>query len=122
MEATKNRLKPYKYWQREQLFEHCLNQAKLFGYDLNRVGEVIFSKKWDPLEDCDGCTFVQDFLQPFYPCIEHDFNLITDFENAKKHDKEFRRKLIMAGFSKAKANMYYVAVRTHSAVKKVLRK
>jgi hypothetical protein len=101
---------PYKYWKLIELQEMLLRQAEGKGFNSLEIISMVFSTKWDPITDFDGCTLVSDHLQPFLPCFIHDYRWAV--EGGGKHtDIEFRNNLLKFGFPKWKANAYYVGVR-----------
>jgi hypothetical protein len=102
--------KPYKYWTLAELCEMLVRQAEGKGFNYLDIVSMVYSNKWNPIEDFDGCTLVSDHLQPFLPCFIHDYRWAV--EGGGKHtDIEFRDNLLKFGFPKWKANVYYVAVR-----------
>lgn len=101
---------PYKYWTRSELFKHLEEQAVRKGINVPMVKRAVYSDDWNPLEDYNGCNFVQDDLHPFLPCFIHDWRWIC-FEYHKKFDWEFEENLIKFGYPSWKANLYYIMVR-----------
>jgi hypothetical protein len=106
-------MKPYTFWDRDQLFSMLIDQALWFQYDekyLDFIRTTVYDERWNPSEDYNGCNIVQDNLHPFLPCFVHDWRWITK-SDALEADKEFKENLIKCGFKKWKAHLYYVAVR-----------
>lgn len=107
------RKKPYINWTRQELYEHLTRQLKgigLFEAYKHTLYLACFDTRWNPMQDFDGCTFVQDDLHPFYPCFMHDYRCIV-LGWSNEYDLKFRADLIKFGFPKWKANMYYLVVR-----------
>lgn len=100
---------PYKYWDLYQLNKHLVKQALEFDIDVKYVKEAVFSKEWIPQIDFDGCTIVQDDLHPFLPCFLHDYECYI-YGNRMQNHINFRNNLIKAGFSKFKAQKYFIGV------------
>ena len=100
---------PYKYWTREQLFYQLSKQAIDFDIDLKLVDKICYSKEWNPIEDFNGCNCVQDELHPFLPCFIHDF-FVSIGGAGVENNKLFRTNLLKAGFSKSKAQTYYIGI------------
>jgi hypothetical protein len=104
-----NRQQPYRFWTKHQLLAHLLIQAREFGID-EPLAQMVFSIKWNPITDFDGCTLISDRLQPFLPCFVHDYEWITG-KNKYESDKKFRRYLIKCGVKPWLANLKFAAVR-----------
>ena len=107
------RKKPYINWTRQELYEHLIRQLKSNGL-LPTYKEAAYSAcfdpRWNPLEQFDGCTLVQDEIHPFFPCFMHDYRCIV-LGWSNEYDLAFRDDLIKFGFKKWKANLYYLGVR-----------
>ena len=101
---------PYKYWNRGQMLEHLIPQCIDFDISTFLVKEICYDSRWNPKRDFNGCSVVQDELHPFVPCFIHDYRWVVG-EGGLRSDIEFRRNLILAGFSKFKAYKYFIAVR-----------
>ena len=100
----------YKYWSREDFFSFLKKQAHDFDISLELTKKICFSDKWNPPVDFNGCNLVQDSFHPFLPCFIHDFRWIVEGGGIES-DREFRTNLIKAGFSKWKAQTWFVGVR-----------
>ena len=110
--------KPYIYWKRSEFISHFHKQDKDYNVGLDIIHEAVYSRKWEPATDYNGCNVVQDDLHPFLPCFIHDYRWVTD-KRSNKYDLEFRSNLLRFGYSKTKANMYYLAVRVGSLYYKI---
>ena len=100
---------PYKYWSRDLLYEFLLKQCLDFGINTFEVNQICYSDKWNPIEDFNGCTLVQDELHPFLPCFIHDYRWIIG-EGGLDSNLEFKINLEKAGFTKSKATLYFIGV------------
>lgn len=104
---------PYKFWTREKLYWHLIEQAgEYFANDDNMqfvIKNAVYDARWNPLEDFNGCTFVQDPLHPFLPCFIHDWRWVTR-QDIKASNIEFKDNLIKFGFTSFKAQLYYIGV------------
>lgn len=105
---------PYIYWSRSDLFWKVREQAVEYSCChpdmLYTIRAAAYDERWNPSEDFNGCTFVQDDLHPFLPCFIHDWRWVTR-QDTKMADKEFRDNLLHFGYPKWKANLYYYTVR-----------
>lgn len=103
---------PYRYWNRYQLFNHCekicIDNNALDLID--ELKEIIFSDKWNPMENYNGCNVVQDRFHPYPPCLIHDYRWLVG-EGGKMSDIEFRNNLRKFGASKVRSNLMYIGVR-----------
>jgi len=103
----------YKYWTKEQLHSHLVAQALEHGIPIGIVTEAVYSDKWNPITDFNGCNVVEDDYHPYLPCFIHDYRWIV-YGKTNEYDKEFRNNLLKFGFSTFKATIYYFAVRVGS--------
>lgn len=101
---------PYKYWTREELYLHCMKQAREYGFDVLEIKQVVFDKRWNPVEDFNGCNLVQDVYHPFYPCLKHDYDWIVG-NGGIESDKHFYKLLKQSGMVTAKARLWFYGVR-----------
>ena len=101
---------PYIYWSREELYDRMIQQAIDFKIEEAMLELACFDNEWTPQADFNGCNMVQDELHPFLPCFIHDYRWFVEGGSVEA-DKEFRTNLLKAGFSKWKANSYFIAVR-----------
>ena len=101
---------PYKYWSRDDLYNHLRLQSDEYGFDNDILLRAVFDESWNPKFEYNGCNLVQDGIHPFYPCFIHDWRWIC-FDYSKKWDEEFRLNLIKFGYSRTRARMYYLGVR-----------
>lgn len=103
---------PYKLWDRDELYVHCLRQMKEYGCSELRetVKEVIFSDKWNPMTDFNGCSVIQDKIHPYIPCLIHDYRWLVG-EGGKEADIEFRNNLEKFGTPNPRRFFMWVGVR-----------
>ena len=107
---------PYKFWERQELADHLIRQAMYFVnsndilYYERKIETACYDTAWNPIEDYDGCSFIQDKFHPYVPCILHDYSRKV-LGGGKKHDVEFRKNLIIFGTHPFKAWRMYFAVR-----------
>jgi len=104
--------KPYKYWTREELFNHVTNQCIEMGNDdlISIFGDIIFDKRWNPMENYNGCNIIADRLHPFPPCLKHDFDWLV-LGGGIKYDREFKELCHSFGASKFKSKLNFIGVR-----------
>lgn len=109
-----NKYKPYKLWTRDNLYANALSQAMFYQYDkernLNFIKKICYDKRWNPMEDYNGCNVVRDHHHPYVPCLIHDYDWVVN-GGGYWTDVRFRNNLIKFGKSKFVANLYFVAVR-----------
>ncbi len=104
------RQQPYKDWTRRKLFRSFRDQSFEYGFNIYEIRQTVFDPRWNPCEDYDGCTLVQDPIHPFYPCFRHDYErIVLD----RSGDKDFKGNLLQYGMKKFKANLWFVVVRLH---------
>lgn len=99
----------YKYWTREELHNHLERQALDYKADLELVKLAVWSEDWDPSTEFNGCNLIQDDLHPFLPCFIHDYEFIV-LGNGQEANERFKANLLKFGFSKLRANIFYIAV------------
>ncbi len=104
------RLQPYKYWSREELFNHCKVQAMMYDFSIEEVKETVFDDRWNPSIDFNGCSFVQDPLHPFYPCLKHDYDWVVGVGGIDS-DSRFYENLKKTGMLSLKARIWFLGVR-----------
>lgn len=105
-------MKPYQFWTREQLFEHCVVQCQWYKCeDMIPVFEsVIFDERWDPIVDYNGCNVIEDRLHPYPPCLKHDFDWLV-LGGGIAYDIDFRKNLKKFGESPNMTVVMFVGVR-----------
>ena len=102
---------PYKFWTKTDLHLHLKHQAHVYKFeDLDYIKKAVYSRRWNPIYEYNGCNVVQDELHPFLPCFLHDYEWVVN-NGGNKVDLEFRNNLRIFGFSKMKSNLYYFMVR-----------
>jgi len=66
--------KPYKYWTRDEMFNHLCRQCK--DYSLNylivKIKEDVYDERWNPMEEYNGCNLIEDKYHPDLSCFFHD--------------------------------------------------
>jgi len=107
------RLKPYRYWAKGDLLEHLYHIARETECDtwvFHLIDEAVNDYMWNPTQDFDGCTIVQDMTHPSLPCFIHDYLWMTG-RGGKVADSIFYDLMIQCGVSKNRASRRWVAVR-----------
>ena len=97
-------LKPYKYWSRLELFEHCKIQAKEYGFDVNEIEETIYDGETGQFgisslyrttyteQDADGEVFYNDGLTAMKPFNLGTWNEADGYFNASGEPIQFSLK------------------------------
>lgn len=103
----------YIFWTKEELKEHLLRQCN--HYDLTSeilllMHEAVDSERWNPIDDFDGCTVVQDRHHPFLPCFIHDYMWVTGM-GGKEADRLFYYLIKDCGLKTYKTKIWYLGVR-----------
>lgn len=104
---------PYKYWTRTMFRDHFtrqLNAMKNPQWVWELLIEALESEEWNPSEDFDGCSIVQDRLHPCLACFVHDFHWRTGRGGAVS-DKIFYDIMLLDGTPKGQAKRRKIAVR-----------
>jgi len=104
--------KPYKFWTREELEEHLARQCRHYkaNFLMTDIRSAVHDKNWNPMEDYNGCTFVQDKHHPYVPCFLHDYAWIV-LKGGIKHDRKFTKRLVIFGMKAIEAKLWFVGVR-----------
>lgn len=102
--------RPYKYWVRQDFYDHFMRQARDYDFDVLKVKELVFDPRWEPSDDFNGCNLVEDPLQPFFPCFEHDYDWVV-LDGGIDSDKKFFNSLRRYGMDSFKAWSWYAGVR-----------
>ena len=104
---------PYRFWTKEKLYWHLITQAgEYYANDDNMhfiIKNAVYDTRWNPLLEFNGCTFVQDDLHPFLPCFIHDWRWVTR-QDITMSNIEFKENLLKFGYSRFKAQLYYIGV------------
>ena len=104
---------PYRDWTRNEIFWKLKKQV--VDYHANNdymdytIKNACFDERWNPMEEYNGCTLVQDDIHPFLPCFIHDWRWVTR-QDVPASNIEFKENLLAFGYSKFKAQLYYIAV------------
>ena len=105
---------PYKFWNRNQLFQHLKTQLDYYSFmdddNYTLLKDACYDERWIPMLDFNGCNIVQDDLHPFFPCFIHDWRWITN-QDAKEADYELYYNLKKCSVPEFRARIYYLGVR-----------
>jgi len=106
---------PYINWTRSDFNRHLKSLANTF--DLGQpikalIEEALLNDRWDPLQDYDGCTLVQDMYHPCLSCFIHDYLLITG-QGGRKADELFKFLMEAEGLKPDKIWRRWFAVRAY---------
>ncbi len=104
--------KPYRFWTRIDFNKHLHAQVKHYklGEDvLSMVNDALDDDSWNPSEQFDGCTLVQDFIHPSLPCFLHDHHWITGM-GGWKSNIIFYRLMLATGVKKSEARRRLIGV------------
>jgi|GEM_PF-2819146 len=118
---SKNRLLPYSHWTLAELhtkLKHIVLDfategtidVTLRNFWTSLIQEAIDSKDWNPIQEFNGCTIVQDMFHPCPACFVHDYMWITG-HGGKIADNIFFHLMIAEGMKKSKARRRWFAVR-----------
>ncbi len=104
--------KPYQFWTREKLYDHCVAICGDYNADdmLIELRKIIFDNRWNPMEHYNGCNMIQDRLHPYPPCLIHDFRWMVEGGGIKT-DREFRSNLMKLGETFWQAEKKFIGVR-----------
>jgi len=104
--------KPYKFWTREELFNHCEKQCIEYGGEdlISELKKIIFDTRWNPMDDYNGCNVIQDKHHPYPPCLIHDFRWLVEGGGICT-DREFRRNLKIFKTPKTISVLMFIGVR-----------
>lgn len=105
--------RPYRYWSKEDLKEKLI--ALCFVYTrrewlLELTLEAIDDPSWDPVQDYDGCSMVQDETHPSLACFLHDW-MWKSGRGGKEADFIFYQTMRLAGIGKRKARTRWLLIR-----------
>lgn len=113
----KNRLRPYKNWDKEELRLTLRNHVDRLQLDAvltaawhNVIEEAFISPYWDVIEDYNGCTIVQDYFHPCPACFVHDYMWIAGYGGVLS-DKIFYNLMLAEGMPKGKSMFRWFGVR-----------
>jgi len=113
----KNRLRPYQNWNEKEFKDIMIRHIKGLIIDvklknlwIELITDAFNSENWDVLNDYNGCTIVQDYLQPSMSCFCHDFMWITGHGGIMA-DRIFKFLMKAQGLPKGKANRRWFGVR-----------
>ena len=107
-----SKLNPYYFWHRWELESHLLRQCTWFNREdlTDEIREAVYDKRWNPITDYNGCSFVQDKYHPYVPCFLHDYHWIV-LKGGLKYDNAFQENLKSFGMKKNKAKRWFWGVR-----------
>jgi hypothetical protein len=105
--------RPYSFWSKFEMAEHLYRVASRLNMG-TEVKELIRSAmtdvRWNPREDFNGCSVVQDIYHPCVSCFIHDYLWITG-QGGKDADYVFYELMLMEGMSRDKSGRRWFAVR-----------
>lgn len=103
---------PYQFWGRDDLLVHCKRQLEYFDQEdlYYKVKNAIYDDRWNPIEEYNGCSMVQDKFHPYIPCLLHDYQWITG-DGGWDSDMFFYQNLLKFGTRKGRAKKMFVGVR-----------
>lgn len=111
------RKQPYKYWTKLELEERLLSTVSRMDFTSelnillsNLITEAIHSEEWNPIEEFNGCTMVQDYFHPSPFCFVHDYMGITG-RGGRISDALFYYLMRAKGISKFSAYTRWIGVR-----------
>jgi len=102
---------PYKNYNNKELkdlIELQYNKSNSPDY-IQPLIDLSFEDSWDPINDFDGCTVVQDFNHPDLSCYIHDWLWRTG-KGGRFSNKLFYKLMRWEGVSKRQARRRYIAV------------
>lgn len=105
--------KPYSYLTNAQLKQMLIRLAKKLKVDdwvFDLIDEAFENKKWDPVNDYDGCTLVQDCYHPSLACFIHDYLWKCGFGGLLS-DKIYKYIMNLEGMHKYRITRRWLAVR-----------
>ena len=106
---------PYINWTKSDFNTHMKSLANKFdlGAPVKALIEAaLLDERWDPLQQYDGCTMVQDMYHPCLSCFIHDWLWITG-QGGKDADDLFLWLMHKEGLTEGKAKRRYLAVRLY---------
>jgi hypothetical protein len=104
---------PYKFWCKTHLADHLkeLTHQLSLGKEIRHLIEAsMVNPHWDPINEFDGCSVVQDTYHPCLSCFIHDYLWRTG-QGGKESDELFYLLMLAEGTSKARAKRRWLAVR-----------
>ncbi len=118
MARRKNRMKPYELWEHLELRDMAIKHIKRLKTERNLeerwialIIEMFASNEWNPINDYNGCTIVQDTKHPSLACLPHDYMWISG-HGGTMADRIFYNLMIMQGVSKGRSMRRWLLVRT----------
>jgi len=105
-------MKPYINYSKKELLTMMLNHRVRMNMPEVLDGIIMLAftdKAWNPPEDFDGCTLVQDFTHPDLACFIHDYFWVTN-KGGNYSNKIFKKLMILEGVPKRQAQRRYLAV------------
>ena len=104
--------KPYQFYTREELLNALILQCARRDMDhfIPRLEEAARDLNWNPCQDFDGCTAVEDPLHPFPPCFLHDYSWRV-LGDGKQFDLQFYKDCREWGVDQAQARRWFVGIR-----------
>lgn len=108
--------KPYKNWTKKELertlVRHVgrLDISEGLKFNWTALITEAFKSDWDPIEDYNGCSVVQDYFHPCPACFCHDYMWING-HGGKMSDVIFYHLMIAEGMKQQKAKRRFYGVR-----------
>lgn len=110
------RLKPYKNWTNQEIRGRLakeiesLNTSEVAKSKIRVLVDMsLRDKVWNPSEDFDGCTVVQDTTHPDVACYLHDWLFISKYFDIA--NELFKLIMEMQPMTKRKCKIRYWAVK-----------
>jgi len=103
---------PYINWSKTEFNTHLKSLANKFDLPVPikaLITAALLDERWDPLQQYDGCTLVQDMYHPCLSCFIHDYLWISG-QGGKDSNKVFFYLMLKEGFSESKAKRRYYGV------------
>jgi hypothetical protein len=77
---------------------------------ISTIHKVVFSDEWNPMEEYNGCSVIQDKFHPYVPCLIHDYRWVVG-EGGKEADIEFKNNLELFGTPNPRRQIMWMGVR-----------
>jgi hypothetical protein len=106
---------PYINWTKSDFSTHLKNLATDLGLGVSikaLIEAALMDERWDPIQQYDGCTMVQDMYHPCLSCFIHDYLWITG-QGGRDADALFRYLMKAEGLPIGKIKRRWLAVRIY---------
>ena len=104
---------PYSNWTRQEMFIHLKRAAvnKVMPLEvIEMLKKACFDDRWNPIQDYNGCSIVQDPTHPTVACFIHDY-LYKTGQGGKDADKIWKWLFKIESGSKFKSKIFYRFIR-----------